>query len=281
MEKEELRNIVLGALALFAVLYILISVGEKLLASFLAFAGVTALGARIAKYQLQLEVFDAIVYIGILMVASSLIVHFAQLIGASAYLPSALVAFASASSYLEVALMIFAALSYAQHATKPGFYAWFVFLCVFDLIINKNTYANLNVTPYEYLIIGLAVLGIAVGAYLGLKLSFTVFTGIMALLVFFTGVSIAVGFLSSSGLVSVPALPRWFITVSSSALLGMVLYMFIAHLVDRSVSPTPFLAGASIWALSVFGITGLQALINLALFSIAVWILITALGARR
>jgi hypothetical protein len=281
MELKEMRDVVLTALALLAVLYIMVMLGQHVLASFLAFAGVTAIGARLTKYKLQLEVFDAVMYIGGIIIAFSLLYHTATLLGYASYLPIGLSQFAGVASALVIPIMIYNALVYAQHPTKPGYYAWMTFLAVMDTVMGVSAGGKpiAGVQPVIYLVVGVAMLSLALGGYLGLKLSLSSFTGIVALLVFFVGVSLGVSFINASGFYYI-YLPSWFNWVSSAMLLGMVLFLFIAYLVERT-SATPFLAGAAIWALSVYGATGLTMLINLALFSIAVWVILQALGARK
>lgn len=288
MAKADLKEAILAGLAMFAVIYIMLVLGEKLLAAFTAFAGVSMFGEMVSrykseislsKYKMQLEIFDAVIYVGAIIVALGILVHTANLLKVSQYLPSGLVSFASVSQPLEIAIMIFAAISYAQHAAKPNYYSWLAFMCVVDLVINQNTYQGFSVSAFEYLIIGISILALCLGAYFGLKLSLTSFTGLFALLIALTGISLAVNAINQSNLISL-SVPSWFPTISSALLLGMVLFMFITYLVERG-NATPFLAGASIWALSTYGLQGLEYLINLALFSIAVFIMLSALGAKK
>jgi len=285
MSKEDLKSAILAGLALFSIIYLMLLLGEKILASFLAFAGVSMFSGwasyrseiSLAKYKAQLEVFDAIIYVGILLVALSMFTHTAQMLGWGQYLPSGLTSFASVSQTLETAIMIFAAIKYAQHPTKPNWYAWLALLCVFDMLLNKATYQNMTLNPVLYLVIGLSVASICLGVYFGISVPLTAFSRLFALLVGFTGITLAADLINKSNFFHI-SMPSWLPSLSTSLLLGVTLFLFIEYLFERK-NPTYPLAGASIWALAVYGVAGLTTLLNLALFSIAVFILIAALGA--
>jgi len=275
MDKAEIRDAVLAGLAIFATIYILLLLGDKLLASFLAFAGVTGLGARLAKYKMQLEVFDAVIYVGTVMVAISIMLHFAQILGLSGYFPSALNQFVQgASPALETALAVFAALAFSQSPTKPSYYSWLAFLCVMDLTITHGMYMS-SAERAIWLVVGLAILAICLGAFFGIGLKLTVFNGAFTLVIAMTGFMLAAQALAKVGY-NIP-LPSWLIYVANATLLAMVVFMFIVYLVVRA-NPTYFLAGASIFALSAYGLQGIQLLLNIALFSIAVFVVIAVLG---
>jgi hypothetical protein len=275
MQRSDLSKIILAGLALVIVLYFLLRLNMPALASFLALSGITALGAKAAKYSLQLEIFDSILYLGIILIALSMVNNVIMMLNLGYTLPSSWVTLMKAAEGLTPAIIIFAALSYAQAPARPTLYAWVALLGTIALTMQQGV-----MNTYMGLAIGIAIVSIALGLVLKFGVPYASIANIFKYVVLFVGIAMGINMIHMAGYLTWLNLPSWWPVLSSSILLGAVTFLFIAYVIAR-VTPTVLLAAASIYALFTYGMQGLQMLIYLALFSIAIWVVLGLLSASR
>jgi hypothetical protein len=271
---KETGKIILAGLALILVLYFLMRLGKPALASFLALSGITALGAKAAKYSLQLEIFDSILYLGIILIALSMVNNVIMMLNLGYTLPSSWTTLMKAAEGLTPAIIVFAALSYAQAPARPTLYAWVALLGTIALTMQQGA-----MNTYIGLAIGIAIVSIALGLVLKFGIPYEAISHIFMYVVLFLGITLGINMIHMAGYLTWFYLPNWWPVLSSSILLGVVSFLFIAYVIAR-IRPTVLLAAASIYALWAYGSQGLQMLIYLALFSIAIWVVLGLLSSR-
>lgn len=291
--REHYAKVALGLLTVFAVFWILSALGNAFLAMFSLGLGLTTLGARVSKYKLQLELFNDIMYFASVLIVFAIIGHATAYFGYQ--LSPKWMGLVDAATSLEIPLLVYAFMVYSFHPTRPGKWPWIGLLIIIDGIINPKTRQilesqttnaisipgigtyNLNYLAYLAIALGIASIGVFL-VYRRSALWGNIAT-IYTILGIITGAHLSLVYLHKAGIFLWLTLPPWVESVavfSSASLLGSALFFFIVYMFTGA-GASKALALAGIWALAVYGPTGMIGLVYLAVFSIAVWVLLAIL----
>lgn len=291
--RKYMVNFLTGVLVLVAAVYLLAALGQVALSMFLGLCGgVSVVGgflrerSDILKYSMQLEIFDYIIWFASALLLLVVINDAVDALGWSGYVswPSAWRDLMDAARSLEVPVLLFCVLHYSFRPGRPDYYAFVAFVVTIDLLLKGATFqlAQSFGQYAMYLSFGLALASFGIylilGRYAGWKLVVEVSGVAVALFAIWEGLY----YLNQAGILTWIHLPAWWGLIymaMAGFLLGTVAILFTIYLVSRTGIRT-LLVATSVYALYSLpnAYTAFYTLLYLAVFSIAVWVLLGLAG---
>ena len=292
--RKYMVNFLTGVLVLVAAVYLLAALGQVALSMFLGLCGGVSVisgflreRSDILKYSAQLEIFDYIIWFASALLLLVVINDALDLLGWSGYVnwPSAWRDLMDAARSLEVPVLLFCVLHYSFRPGRPDYYAFVAFVVTIDLLLKGGA----GVFPFAqfgqyatYLSFGLALASFGIylilGRYAGWKLVVEVSGVAVALFAIYEGLY----YLNQAGILTWIRFPAWWGLIHAAMagfLLGTVAILFTVYLISRTGIRT-LLVATSVYALYFLPtpVAAFSTLLYLAVFSIAVWVLLGLAG---
>lgn len=279
-------DIALGVLVLIAAVYILALLSQTVLAMFLGAIGITTLGGSLLasrqqflKYRMQLEIFYYVIWFASALIIVSIIQHALEKLNYPLVLGPMWDSLVSAAAGLELPILIFSVLYFSFRPGKPDYYAFLAFLIVVDQILSKSLAEMLNWAT------ALALISFGVYLILGKYAGWKLVTQICSLAVAITAINAGLDALHNAGVLTWLVLPEWWsalVFLSSGLMLGSVMILFIIYIITNTGIKT-LLVATAVYVLTAQVFSGgllepFTTLIYLAVFSIAVWVLLGLAG---
>jgi hypothetical protein len=281
-----------GVLVLVTAVYLLAIMGQTLLALFLGACGISVVGGSLLsrqqflKYRMQLEIFYYVIWFASALLLLVIIDDALKVLNIPVSWPSAWTQLMDAARGLELPVLIFSIIYFSFRPGRPNYYAFVAFLITLDCLLGKSSLVVPLITGkagmITYITIALAMISfgfyLILGRYAGWKLVVQVASLGTAIVALNTGLT----YLHSANILTWLSLPPWWnllVLASSGFMLASVITILIVYLVSASSAMLKaLLVATAVYVLTTLPPETMQnailQLMYLAVFSIAVWVIV-------
>jgi len=280
-----------GVLVLVTAVYLLAIMGQTLLALFLGACGISVVGGSLLsrqqflKYRMQLEIFYYVIWFASALLLLVIIDDALKVLNIPVSWPSAWTQLMDAARGLELPVLIFSIIYFSFRPGRPNYYAFVAFLITLDCFLRGSLimpWITGTVEMITYITIALALISFGFYLILGRYAGWKLVTQVASLGTAIVALNTGLAYLHQANILTWLTLPAWWgllVTAASGFMLATVIILLIVYLITASSAMLKaLLVATAVYVLTTLPATTIQTavyqLIYLAVFSIAVWVIV-------